>query len=596
LPGKWIGFVDVTVPGKTENRKPGPVGAVRLVPRAVLAVNSGESRELRGRLGHLYRVSLRLLFEEADMLATLLVLLTLGAEPVEAPDTLVVCPAELAPALQPWLAHRAAQGHRIALLRNFESAAAIRAAIRETAKAGRLRYVLLVGDADPAAAVDETVRARSVPTHLAKAKVNVRWGSEPEIATDNWYADLDDDGVPDLAVGRLTADNKEELSLMVRKILDYERTAGSGLWRRQVNCIAGVGGFGPLVDSVLEMATKKFLTEGVPSSYVTTMTYGSWRSPYCPDPRMFHRTTVERLNEGCLFWVYIGHGQKTYLDRVYVPGGVHHILDTNDMPKLQCAHGAPIALFLACYTGAFDQPRDCLAEEMLRTEGGPVAVLSGSRVTMPYAMSVMAGEMLDEYFHKQRETLGDVVLGAKRRMVANDPQNTNRRLLDAIAAAVSPAPELLAEERAEHLLLFNLLGDPLLRLQHPRDVRVDVAESIDAGQTLEISGVSPTAGRCTVELVCRRDRLKFAAPLREQFRDSDDALVQFSEVYQQANDQSWAALAIDVEAGPFRTRLQVPAEARGPCHVRVYVEGNGNFAIGAADVFIRRPSTSNVGK
>ncbi len=529
------------------------------------------------------------------MLSTLLILMTLAAAQAAAPDTVVVCPEEFTPALQPWLAHRAAQGHRIAVLTNTASAAGIRDGIRETAQSGRLRYVLLVGDADPAAAVDENARARCVPTHLAKAKVNVRWGSEPEIATDNWYADLDDDGVPDVAVGRLTADSKEELSLMVRKILDYERT-GNGFWRRQVNCIAGVGGFGPLVDSLLEMAAKKFLTEGVPSSYVTTMTYGSWRSPYCPDPRVFHRTTVERLNEGCLFWVYIGHGQKTYLDRVQVPGGVHHILDTHDMPKLQCTHGAPIAVFLACYTGAFDQPRDCLAEEMLRTAGGPVAVLSGSRVTMPYAMSVMAGEMLDEYFHMRRETLGDVVLGAKRRMVADNPQNANRLLLDSIAAAVSPAPEMLAEERAEHLLLFNLLGDPLLRLQHPREVQVDAAESIDAGQALEISGISPTAGRCTVELVLRRDRLKFAAPVRERFHNSDQALVQFNEVYQHANDQRWAAHMFDVDAGPFSTTLQIPLETRGPCHVRVYVEGDGSYALGAADIFVRRPSSPNLGE
>ena len=53
---------------------------------------------------------------------------------------------------------------------------------------------------------------------------------------------------------------------------------------------------------------------------------------------------------------------------------------------------------LACYTAAFDQPQDCLAEELLKTEGGPVAVYGGSRVTMPYAMGVMGTAMMDEYF------------------------------------------------------------------------------------------------------------------------------------------------------------------------------------------------------
>ena len=45
------------------------------------------------------------------------------------------------------------------------------------------------------------------------------------------------------------------------------------------------------------------------------MTYASLASPYCPDPRKFHDTTIGRFNEGCLFWVYIGHGHPTGLDR-----------------------------------------------------------------------------------------------------------------------------------------------------------------------------------------------------------------------------------------------------------------------------------------
>ncbi len=65
-------------------------------------------------------------------------------------------------------------------------------------------------------------------------------------------------------------------------------------------------------------------------------------------------------------------------------------LNVNDCGKLRVSSGAaPIAIMLACYTAAFDQPQDCLAEQMLKAEGGPVAVYGGSRVTMPYAMSVM---------------------------------------------------------------------------------------------------------------------------------------------------------------------------------------------------------------
>src|SRR5438105_3284617 len=112
----------------------------------------------------------------------LLLLLPLaGAAPV---DTVVVCPREFREALQPWLSHRAEQGHLIELTSNLPSAEEIRAHIRQIARHAKLRFIVLVGDAEPAMDRDPQVRARCVPTHYTAAKVNVRWGSDPQIATD----------------------------------------------------------------------------------------------------------------------------------------------------------------------------------------------------------------------------------------------------------------------------------------------------------------------------------------------------------------------------------------------------------------------------
>lgn len=532
-------------------------------------------------------------------------------------DTVVVCPPALAPALGPWIAHREAQGHRLTFLSNAGTADTIRSEIRKLARAGTLRNILLVGDALPAGSRDPELRARCIPAHFAPAKVNIHWGSEPEIATDNWYADLDDDQTPDLTIGRLTADNPDELSQIVGKILAYESASSRGHWLRRINFVAGVGGFGALADSVLEGTTKRFLVDGIPASYVTNMTYGSWRSPFCPNPRHFHEAALARFNEGCLFWVYIGHGQRTALDRIQVPGGTFPILDSKDVPKLNVVEGAPIAIFLACYTGAYDYQRDCLAEELLRHDGGPVAVLSGSRVTMPYAMAVFGTAMMDQFFEQRRPTLGEVVLNAKRQLVESREEpgadapiaagplpprddassNTtgsrspaNRSLLDALAAAISPAPELLAEERREHLLLFNLLGDPLLRLQHPAPFSLEVAEKVAAGEQLEIRGQCPIGGRCIVELTCRRDRLKTRPPVRTRYDSSPGGLAAFDDTYRDSNDRRFTTFQLDFAGGDFRTQLLVPSEARGECHVLVHLAGADGYALGAADVLVQTES------
>ena len=48
------------------------------------------------------------------------------------------------------------------------------------------------------------------------------------------------------------------------KILAYERSQEFGPWRQRVNLIAGVGGFSPILDTVIETATSKLLTSCIP--------------------------------------------------------------------------------------------------------------------------------------------------------------------------------------------------------------------------------------------------------------------------------------------------------------------------------------------
>ena len=104
-------------------------------------------------------------------MTTALVLLLLLCAPPEAPtDTLVVCPAEFRQALEPWLAHRRAAGHGIVVTSNLKSADALRDEVRETAKAGSLRYLVLVGDADPAMATNQTLPRDACPRTMCRQK------------------------------------------------------------------------------------------------------------------------------------------------------------------------------------------------------------------------------------------------------------------------------------------------------------------------------------------------------------------------------------------------------------------------------------------
>src|SRR5579863_7950146 len=112
-------------------------------------------------------------------------LLSLAVVPCQA-DTVLVCPPALRAAIEPWREYRARQGRQIAVVSANLSADQTREAVRRVAKEGKLQFIVLVGDADLRA--EPASRSYRVPTHYVPAKVNLRWGSERDIATDNWYA------------------------------------------------------------------------------------------------------------------------------------------------------------------------------------------------------------------------------------------------------------------------------------------------------------------------------------------------------------------------------------------------------------------------
>ena len=145
----------------------------------------------------------------------------------------------------------------------------------------------------------------------------------------------------------------------------------------------------------------------------------------------------------------------------------------------------------------------------------------------------------------------------------------------------------------EHILLFNLFGDPLMRMYYPQPLQIDVPTKAMAGTHLEVRGNSPITGQCTVELVCRRDRLRDEPPTRHRYDGSARAQAAFNIVYLQANDRRWTERRVDVERGPFLTAIKIPKEARGACHVCVLVEDETGrqFALGSQDIQIAAPQS-----
>lgn len=505
-------------------------------------------------------------------------------------DTLVLCPPQFQPALTPWLVWREGQGHRIEVVTPRPTPLENRELIRERAVFGHLQNLWIVGDSGDRQQPDRCL----VPTDYITAEVNVLFGSDPQIATDHTYADPDGDGIPELAVGRLPVDSVEQLSQQIRKIIRYEQSDSDSEWQRRINLIAGVGGFGRLVDKLIEQSTRQLVTDLIPGSFQTSVTYGSWASTYCPDPRRFSETAIERFNEGCLFWVYIGHGSRHQLDRVRLPDQSHPILDCADCRALGARQGNPIAIFLACYTGAMDGPQDCLAEEMLLRDDGPIAVIGGSRVTMPYAMGLLSLELMREYFDGDAVTLGQLLKVAKQRMAERSGEESGddyRSLIETMGQVFSPQPGLLEAERREHLHLMHLIGDPLLRIKRPQRLSLSAPPRAHRGDAVWVTGNCPRAGRYTIEVAYRRDRFRHRPPFRGTYRSGDAIFEGYQEAYDRARDLVCYRAEHSLPAGAFRTSLRLPEDANGECVISVFNAEGAELVLGDTPIFIADPPT-----
>lgn len=499
-----------------------------------------------------------------------------AASKVSGADTLVICPPELRPDLQRWIDYRESQGHRLLVLAPPASAFELKQLIRQQARERQSKHLVLVGSARGPEPL--------VPVDLRLAQVNFFFGSELDIATDNSYADLDQDGFPDLALGRIPVSTPGELRQYIERLIAYELDQPQTAWRRRINVIAGVGGFGGVADKTIENTVKILLGEHVPPGYDVSVTYGSWTSPYCPDPRQFSRVSLERFNEGCLFWVYVGHGSRHRLDTIRTPLGRYPVMDLPLTSLVSPREGRPIALFLACHTGAIDDPRTSLAETLLLREKGPIAVISGTRVTMPTAMGLLALGLLDQQFGSNTETVGEMLRQAKLQMLragGSAELAEVREMIVGLNFLLSPRPDMLNQELSEHVHLFHLLGDPLTRVQRPAVLTLSLASTeLLPRSELEIRGTAPFGGEITLEVCYSRDRLRQRPLTRDRSKLTPEGMLDLQADYERTQNEVCQQQRFQVEAGDFSRKLTLPADLEGAVIIRAFLQSDQGVAVG----------------
>lgn len=580
--------------------------------------------------------------------ALLFFLLLWTASFASADDALIVTRPMFADSLAEWISYRESQGWRIHTLlaepespdRPLVAPETVRRQIRSLAAVYPISTLLIVGDGAPESDTESDWEA-VLPAPRVETGVIHRFGPERHIASDSWYADLDDDGFPELAVGRIPARNPSDMAAATRKIIRYEMETAAGRWQSDVRFIAGVGGFSPILDSVIQRSVRSMLADLLPDAMTLTFTQADWKSLYCPDPTLFRFLTLDQINAGPLFWIYAGHGDYDALDRLQTPAGDFRILERGDAERIDVRNSAPILLFFACYAGAYDARQTSMAEAAFLRPNGPVAVLASSRTAMPYGMAVFGAELLGETFSSQPATLGAMVLAAKRRMRTEFSQNAAstgeieageieqeeaerekngskkidseeaesneavrgavvssdsaakridvRRRIDATARIFDPAADALPAERRDHIHLFNLFGDPLLSVRLPQWFEIDSPATVRAAQTVTVTSESVGAdGPVRVELVLPLTRQTVRIAPRREFSLSDEERIRYQRTYEGANQRVAAAADGIVKNGRFSVDLPIPEPLYGRYVLRAVLSDGETLRLASRPIRVQK--------
>ena len=259
------------------------------------------------------------------------------------------------------------------------------------------RFVVLIGDAtiDPRDYAGEGA-ADFVPTKQVPMSL-----SPLETASDDWFVDLDNNGLPEIAIGRLSVRSVAQAEALVGKMVRYEQ-APLQSWMKDVLAVAGqrddTSNF-----AQLSATLGALVPPGYTVRYVGVDQLG---------PAAAHQALVERVTEGQLIVNYVGHGSV----QIWDSDGA--LLNNGDVTaSWRTAGRLPFVVAMTCLNGFFHQVwgEESLAEALQRApDGGAVAVWASSSVTPPATQALVNQELFRLIFQGTLTTLGDAVVAAKR--------------------------------------------------------------------------------------------------------------------------------------------------------------------------------------
>ena len=324
-------------------------------------------------------------------------------------DLVIFTRKDFIPALQPLKAHRESQGLRVVIVDiedvydefsfSNKNPQAIKDFLAYATSKWKVkpRFALFAGDAS----LDPKNHLGSgdwdiVPTKLIDTQFM-------EAASDGWFADFNDDGVEELAVGRLPVRTAQEMSTVVGKIIGYDNSSPS-------DSLVLVADLDDTFDFTGESEALRALIPGnVTARAITRGTMSDETA---------RAQLLGYLNEGQRVINYLGHGN--------LQNWRGDLLTSDDATSLR--NGQKLSLFvgMTCLNGYFQEAAtESLAEALLKApNGGAVAAWASAGMSNPADQGTLNKELYRLLFGGGKLTIGEAAMKSKSSVNDKDVRRT----------------------------------------------------------------------------------------------------------------------------------------------------------------------------
>jgi hypothetical protein len=321
-------------------------------------------------------------------------------------DFLIISHGNFVESLQSLKTLRESQGFAVALINvedlydefNFGTASpyAVKDFLYRTTKDWQRvpRFVLFVGDAsfDPKNYLGfgdfDLVPTKRVETYYL------------ETSSDDWFVDFNNDGLPEMAIGRIPVRTAKEADIVVSKISGYE---SSSEIMDEVVLVADKPG-----DFDYEAATDE-IADLIPEDLNIEKIFRTAFGGGLDNDALAKAKVLNSINQGPLLVNYIGNGATDMWE-----GG---LLRSSDVSTLTNGIRLPFFINMTAFNGLFTDvysPYGSLAKTLLNAKnGGAVAVWASSGLTDPQGQTSMDEALIQLLFNGKGLTLGEAAAKAK---------------------------------------------------------------------------------------------------------------------------------------------------------------------------------------